>query len=251
MPSKKEVTEEFKLNKKDEKKVQKLQSQIEFHAIRGEKAEFFFGNLNRMPAATKQMPKPAAKEHAKGLESDEALDLILAKYTEKRSQQLLNDNSLFVAKEAKKTDLGTKAARRARRKELQAKGSAAQGEQQGDDYQECMRCGQFSCKLVNVPARNGAEGAFDCALCLKPGQAAAGVWHCFQCNADSHVACYSRKKEAMELADKAPHDILSHSLTEADCPKPSLAWDPLVLTGPHMAIGAGAGVRGVGEVALD
>jgi hypothetical protein len=30
----KEVTEEFKLNKKDEKKVQKLQSQIEFHAIR-------------------------------------------------------------------------------------------------------------------------------------------------------------------------------------------------------------------------
>jgi len=39
MPSKKEVTEEFKLNKKDEKKVQKLQSQIEFHAIRGEKAE--------------------------------------------------------------------------------------------------------------------------------------------------------------------------------------------------------------------
>lgn len=37
------------------------------------------------------------------------MDLILAKYTEKRSQQLLNDNSLFVAKEAKKTDLGTKA----------------------------------------------------------------------------------------------------------------------------------------------
>ncbi len=38
---------------------------------------------------------------------------------------------------------------------------------------------------------------------------------------------------------------------EADCPKPSLAWDPLALTGPHMAIGAGAGVRSVGEVALD
>lgn len=36
-----------------------------------------------------------------------------------------------------------------------------------------------------------------------------------------------------------------------DCAKPSLAWDPLALSGPHAAIGAGAAARGVGEVALD
>mmetsp|Transcript_51102 Transcript_51102/g.83955 ORF Transcript_51102/g.83955 Transcript_51102/m.83955 type:complete len:130 (+) Transcript_51102:37-426(+) len=36
-----------------------------------------------------------------------------------------------------------------------------------------------------------------------------------------------------------------------DQPKPSFAWDPLDLSGPHHAIGAGAHVRNFGEVPLD
>lgn len=125
-------------------------------------------------------------------------------------------------------------------------------EMPADENQDlCLRCAQFTCRLTHwLPGGNYTDGAYECQLCNQPGQAAAGVWHCLQCNWDAHVACYSRRKEAMDFADKVPQQ-LPQTAIDTDCPKPSLAWDPLALTGPHMAIGAGAGVRSVGEIALD
>lgn len=204
-----------------------------------------------MPAAASKK-QPKSKEHVKGLETDEALDQILTQYTEKRSQHILNDASIFV-KEPPKTELGSRTVRRARRKELQAKSGMAQPQegQQVDENQDiCLKCGNFSCRLMHWLMPNSyPDGVFTCALCNNSGTAQAGVWHCFECNQDAHVSCYSRKKEALELAEKMQNIPLP--VAEADCPKPSLAWDPLSLTGPHKAIGAGAGVRSVGEVALD
>lgn len=206
-----------------------------------------------MPAATRAPKKQAkqAKEHVKGLESEEALDQILQQYAEKRSQQILNETNTVVHEASHKVDLGTKAERRARRKELQARsgqGMMQTAEQGVDDNQDlCLRCGQFTCRLTRWIPTTNPEGAFECMLCTKPGLANAGVWHCTNCNWDAHISCYNKKKEA-EMADNIP--VLTPS-TDADCPKPSLAWDPLALTGPHMAIGAGAGLRSVGEVALD
>lgn len=200
-----------------------------------------------MPAAQRKQQKP--KEHVKGLETDENLDKLLTQFAEKRSQQILNDTSVFVKPEAPKAALGTKAERRAKRKELQAKsGLQAQAQDSREDNQDlCMNCAEFSCRLSHWLPGNFQQGAYDCQLCNQGGVANAGVWHCPKCSFAAHVSCYSRRKEAMELTlQQAPQP-----LQEADCPKPSLAWDPLSLTGPHMAIGAGAGVRSIGEVALD
>lgn len=202
-----------------------------------------------MPAATpKKSPKP--KEHkVKGLESDEALDNILAQFAEERSRQILNDATLFSKESSPKPDLGSKSERRARRKELQARTLKVQQEaQQADENQDmCLRCGHISCKLMHWLPGDYPDGQFTCLLCTQGGVANGGVYHCVDCNWDAHVSCYSRKKEEA-FAERPPVPVPA---ADADCPKPSLAWDPLALTGPHMAIGAGAGLRNIGEVALD
>ena len=153
-----------------------------------------------MPAAPRKQQKP--KEHVKGLETDEALDSLLTQFAEKRSQQIMNDTSVFTKPEAPRPSLGTKAERRAKRKVLQAKtGVQAQGQDTNidDNVDLCMNCTEFSCRLCHWLPATFPEGAFNCQLCNQVGISSAGVWFCAKCNFVGHVACYSQKKEAMEL----------------------------------------------------
>jgi len=204
-----------------------------------------------MPAATPKKAPKQTKEHAKGLENDAVLDKILAEYAEKRSQQILNDESLFSASKdaSPKRDLGTKAERRARRKELQAKSGVqvAHETNAGDEQDICLRCTSTNCRLSHWLPGTYPEGQYTCQLCKNSGIAGAGVWHCADCSWDAHVSCFANKKDE-SFATRVP---VPTPTVDADCPKPSLAWDPLSLSGPHMAIGAGAGMRNIGEVALD
>jgi hypothetical protein len=67
----------------------------------------------------------------------------------------------------------------------------------------------------------------------------------------------ARRKEMQEGKAAAKDDDLpplppqDANILTSDQPKPSFVWDPLDLSGPHMAIGAGAHARAFGEVPLD
>jgi|UniRef100_A0A7S4GJV3 ribosomal protein L37AE/L43A len=204
------------------------------------------------PVATK-----ADRKEAKGLEKDEDLDGAIKAFQAKRSEQLLEDvvegadNSLS----ASPTNKQTVAERRARRKQMQNnKGAYVPSPQQiakmreqaekedADKKDTCPNCNGKNLRMMHWLPGNYVEGQYICQLCTKPGVASSGVWHCLDCTWNAHISCFLTNKNWARQTQAA---------VVADCPKPSLAWDPLSLTGPHMALGAAASQRCFGEVALD
>uniref|UniRef100_A0A7S1NQP2 Uncharacterized protein n=1 Tax=Eutreptiella gymnastica TaxID=73025 RepID=A0A7S1NQP2_9EUGL len=168
---------------------------------------------------------PAPRKEAKGLETEEDLDAALAKHAEKRANTLLKQ-------ELKPT------------KPEKAKKEAPVDLVHGVQVDKCLECDANNCRLLHYLPTTFEDGCFDCKLCLTSGQATMGVWYCLDCQFTSHVSCFAYKKESLTRVPVPSH-------VHSDHPKPSLAWDPLALSGPHTAIGAGAGTRTMGEVALD